>query len=329
MTSRNPDLRGWAREALLTVGAVVGGICLLVAVGSALFGLRPLVFQSGSMSPTIGTGALALSHEVEASSLHVGQVVSVPTGDGERVTHRIVGIAHDGAITQLELRGDANKVSDPHTYRVTKADVVVFHVPWLGYAIGWLVGPVGLFLLGLYAAFLASVLLRRRPPSEDHTDRAPEPEGESSSTPGRHTRVLKITGLSALVVFGTASGVLVQHQVTPTLAAWTDGVTVAGSTLTAKVTTLNPPPLVTCLPGTGQKSVLSWGAVTGATNYRVHTGAATDVTYTVVGSNVLSLDLPNNKTGQTWVEVSGDNQVNWSAPSAKFNYVDAVCTPAL
>jgi signal peptidase I len=132
VTSRTEQARGWAREALLTIGAVVGGICLLVTVASALFGLRPLVFQSGSMSPTIGTGALALSHEVDASALHVGQVVSVPTGDGERVTHRIVGIAHDGPVTQLELRGDANAVSDPHTYRVTTADVVIAQVPWLG-----------------------------------------------------------------------------------------------------------------------------------------------------------------------------------------------------
>ena len=72
----------WGRQTLLTVGAALGAACLVVAAASALFDVRPLVFQSGSMAPTITTGALALSHDVAASELAVGDVVSVPTGSG-------------------------------------------------------------------------------------------------------------------------------------------------------------------------------------------------------------------------------------------------------
>ena len=80
MNARLQHVTWWARQGLLTGGAVLGVVCILLTVGSALFGLRPLVFQSGSMSPTIKTGALAISHRVDAASLEKGQVVSVPTG---------------------------------------------------------------------------------------------------------------------------------------------------------------------------------------------------------------------------------------------------------
>lgn len=49
------------RELALTVGAVAGLICVVAATASMLFGIKPLVFRSGSMSPEITTGSLALA----------------------------------------------------------------------------------------------------------------------------------------------------------------------------------------------------------------------------------------------------------------------------
>lgn len=158
---RERVVRG-VREVVLSVGAVLGIIAILVGIGSLAFGLRPLVFRSGSMSPTIDTGALAIAHEVGADDLRVGQVVSVPTQSGDRVTHRIVAVDHlPGGVALLRLRGDANSVMDAETYRVVSADKVLFSVPLLGYVIAWLSGSTGRFLLGLYAAFLLLVLFRR------------------------------------------------------------------------------------------------------------------------------------------------------------------------
>jgi hypothetical protein len=194
-----------------------------------------------------------------------------------------------------------------------------------------LVGPVGLFLLGQYASFLASVLLRRKPPTEprDEVIEQGTSEDERSPRAGRHTATF--TAVSALLAVGVTTGVLLQQEVTPTWAAWTDGVDVSGTTLGAGTVVtppaLNPPTVVTCLPGTGQKSVLSWSAVTGATQYRVHTGVATGSTYVTVSAPTTTQNLPNNQSGQTWVEAG--NGTTWSAPSAKFNYVDALCTPVL
>ena len=50
-----------AREVLLTSGAVIGALCILLPLGALVFGVTPLVFRSGSMSPAIETGALGLA----------------------------------------------------------------------------------------------------------------------------------------------------------------------------------------------------------------------------------------------------------------------------
>ena len=203
----------WARQTLLTVGAVVGVICAVVTIGAMLFGVRPLVFQSGSMSPEINTGDLAISRSVGASSLEVGQVVSVSTGSGERVTHRIVSVDHDGAEAVLVLRGDANETADATPYQVSHADVVLFHVPRLGYVVGWLSSPFGLFLLGLYAAFLLSVLVRRPPETRPLSA---ESHVVSPSRPGRRRSAVQ-GGLAMVLIFGGIAGAAAAHQVTPTL----------------------------------------------------------------------------------------------------------------
>ena len=255
MTGRLGQAVGWARQGLLTVGAVLGVACILLTLGAALFGLRPLVFESGSMSPTIKTGDLAISHRVDASSLHKGDIVSVPTGTGTRVTHRIVSMTHEGPDAILALRGDANTATDATPYRVSHADVVLFHVPRVGYVVGWLSGPMGLFLLGLYAAFLVSVLVKRTPESGPGEGGPGEPLSAEErvvppSIPARKTsarnandkaRLMATGGLSVLLAAGFLSGAGAQSSVTPTLAAWTDQTPVTGTTLTAGTVPAPPP----------------------------------------------------------------------------------------
>ena len=226
MNARLQHVTWWARQGLLTGGAVLGVVCILLTIGSALFGLRPLVFQSGSMSPTIRTGALAISHRVDAASLEKGQVVSVPTGTGSRVTHRIVEVTHEGDAAILRLRGDANEATDATAYHVTHADRVLLDMPYIGYAVGWLSGPAGLFLLGLYAAFLLSVMLKGTP---EQPRPASAPDGDA---PKRKRRLLTM-GLAILVATGAGAGAVATRTVTPTLAAWTDPAVATGTSLTA------------------------------------------------------------------------------------------------
>ena len=311
MTLRLERVVWWARQGLLTGGAVLGAVCILAAVAAAAFGLRPLVFLSGSMSPAIETGALGIAHEVPASSLERGDVVSVPTEGGDRVTHRIVGVAMDGDEAELTLRGDANATADADTYRVAHADRVLFDVPLVGYAVGWMVGPVGLFLLGLYAAFLLSVILKR--PPERAPDANPHPAPDADPTAGHVTA----TALTLVVLAAVVYAVL-PLRVSPTLAAFTDPVAVSGIQLTAA---LPAPANVTCVKGQGQRVTLTWTVATGVTYRLYDDGVATAPT--AAGTYTTA----NRDLGQLWVvaERTFSGQQWTSADSTHFTYDRAVC----
>ena len=113
---------GLVREVALTGGAVVGTLCLVFALLGATAGVRTLVFTSGSMSPAIDTGDLAVTRPVALAHLSPGDVVSVLDARGARVTHRVVEV--DTARHQLWLKGDANEVADPAPYPTGPTDRV-------------------------------------------------------------------------------------------------------------------------------------------------------------------------------------------------------------
>ena len=232
------------RQALLTGGAILGAICLLAALGAVVLDVRPMVFRSGSMSPTIPTGALALVHRAKADDISRGDVVTVAAADGSRVTHRVVEVTVVQGVATLRMRGDANELADPEAYQVTQADRVLGAVPKLGYAVGWLTTVPGRFALGIYGAFLLLVLHRPHAPSRAHAARAGQAPGRRrASKPRARTRTRIIT-VGALVALG---GSLQVTHASHGWAAWTDSATVTGTTLGAHA--VLPPTPVTCTGG--------------------------------------------------------------------------------
>lgn len=272
-----------AREVFLTLGAVLGVVCIVVTAAGFTFGVKPLIFRSGSMSPTIHTGDLAISRTVDASSLKRGDVVSVINSDGNRVTHRLVNSARQGKARQLTLKGDANKRADTEVYTVTKAERVLFTIPKAGYAVNAATSPAGLFVLGLYVAAMLLMVFRRRPPPDDGTpkqkDEAPpkvKGGARRAERPSRRSR--KVSRSVAVAAVGTSLLVAAPAMATP----WTDPVAVNGGTYTASV--IPPPATFTC----GALGVLSvtfnWAAVSGATDYTLHYGVGGASTKTVSGT---------------------------------------------
>ncbi|MDD0857192.1 hypothetical protein NHF46_04100 [Arthrobacter alpinus] len=62
----------WRRTVerwLFNIGAVLGALCLVLAGLTLAFGLKPLIFSSGSMGPAIPTGSLALALPVAVSDI--------------------------------------------------------------------------------------------------------------------------------------------------------------------------------------------------------------------------------------------------------------------
>ncbi|ASR04178.1 peptidase S26 [Gordonia rubripertincta] len=178
-------------DRLLTVGAVLGSVCLIATIIALAFGVRPMIFETGSMAPTIPTGSLGLGHSMPATSVQRGDVVSVIRDDGVRVTHRVASVdGRTGNSVSLTLRGDANDADDPRTYAVTQVDRVLGTVPFLGYVAAWLKNPYTLALQALAILFLLAVGFAPR-------------QGWRNSSAGQ--RVLTGTAAATVVVVGITS----------------------------------------------------------------------------------------------------------------------------
>ncbi len=137
--------------AVLTAVAVVGWLVFSQVTGATL-----VTFRTGSMSPTMPQGALAVSLPVTAAEIRQGDVVTVPrTDNGRPVTHRVVSVsdpsdpAAPAQARQLVLKGDANLTVDRRPYVVTEARRVVASVPHAGAVLETVRSPLGMATLTL------------------------------------------------------------------------------------------------------------------------------------------------------------------------------------
>lgn len=298
--------RSRAREVLLTAGAVLGSLCLLMVAAGLVLDVRPLVFRSGSMAPAIETGDLAIARTVDATELVAGDVVSVSTESGQRVTHRVVASGDVEGGTALMLRGDANDAIDAETYVVESADKVLVTLPKAGYAVGALQSTGGALVLGGLLVVLFTIVVRG--------DRSVPPGGSGGGTrrravkPGKGRRVAR---RAAIATFGSTL------IVAPAMAApWTDDVAVTGPSFSAVTPTA---PTLNCT-GVGVFSVtFSWNQVPGATGYTLYydngnstidrAADQTSATITGVASGNRTAYLVARFGASTWVSTPSNTRV--------------------
>lgn len=225
-------------QVLLTLGALLGTACLVMAVVGATYDVKPLIFRSGSMAPAIPAGGLALAKPVDAPALKAGDVVSVRS-EGTRITHRIKTVELDGDMAVLTLKGDANEVQDAHPYRVESADRVFFDVPVAGYVLSYASGPVGVFATGVIAALLVSLIFRPG-----------QPGGGARRAPRRRR-----TGTGTAVLIAVLAVAVPVMNPAATWAAFSDSGTANGSSLAAH--TVQRPASVSCSTS-GSNATFSW-----------------------------------------------------------------------
>lgn len=221
------------RETVLWVGAVLGVLCILWTIAMFAFGLTPLVFTSGSMSPAIRAGDLAFAQTIDADEIEVGDILSVVNENGVRITHRVVRVdpTDDGAV--VVLKGDANAQPDVEPYSVTSAERVLFHVPKAGYVVDAVSSPVGMFVGGLLAAAALFVAFGgggggsgRGSSEENASEDAPPAHVAGDDPVAKRDRRTFLIGPVVLVL-----GMLVAAQ--PAQAAFTDTATMTSGTFTA------------------------------------------------------------------------------------------------
>lgn len=174
-TRRSP----WAvaGDIVLNVLAVGGIICIALVACAFFFNITLIMFKTGSMSPSIPTGSLAVVQAVPADSVQVGDVVTVDREGKLPITHRVVAadtIAESG-VTVLELKGDANADSDPGLYQVTEVRKVLWSVPELARVIVYFSNP---YVLGVITLSMATLVVAVFWPRE-RKDSDPSEENES------------------------------------------------------------------------------------------------------------------------------------------------------
>jgi len=149
------------REGVLLLAATAGGLSLLWTFGAPLVGLSLVTLQTGSMSPGMPAGTLAVVRAVPALELEPGQVATLQRDDASLpVTHRVVGVEPvDGrpATASVTMRGDDNDRDDLLPYVVEEARLVLASAPGAGTLLGALRDPA---VLGALTVLAAGVLLR-------------------------------------------------------------------------------------------------------------------------------------------------------------------------
>lgn len=106
-------------------------VCIAAVVAAVVFHVTLIMFKTGSMEPTIPTGSLAVVHQIPASEIEVGDVVTVDRAGELPVTHRVTSVSGSGATRTITMRGDANPTDDSAPYVVSTVRIV-----WLSFP-GW------------------------------------------------------------------------------------------------------------------------------------------------------------------------------------------------
>lgn len=131
------------REVLLTLAALGGVVCIVLVIMAFAGGYSLIMFKTGSMSPTIPAGSVALVEKIPASDITVGDVVTVERADALPITHRVTSVQPAGVEAErlITMRGDANDVADPEPYTVAAVRIVRGSVPDLANVIVWFGSP--------------------------------------------------------------------------------------------------------------------------------------------------------------------------------------------
>ncbi len=138
---------------------------LLVVILLLIFSVFPitgnfkiLMVQSGSMEPTIQTGSVVFVKPAKDYKINDIITFGQATKTKAPTTHRIVDIRVQASEPIYTTKGDAN--NGPDQKEITKKEIigkVLFHIPYLGYAVSFAKTKLG-FALVIIIPALAVIL---------------------------------------------------------------------------------------------------------------------------------------------------------------------------
>ena len=148
-------------EAVLALFVVIAlGLAAAAQVGP-LAGYGVYAVRSASMSPTLRVGDLLVEQRVDPGAIAVGDVITLDSGTGATVTHRVATVTPNDAGPVFTTKGDANASPDPVATASSQVrGRVAFDVPFLGFLLAMVTMPSGvLALLSFGAALLVAIWL--------------------------------------------------------------------------------------------------------------------------------------------------------------------------
>lgn len=155
---------------------VIGIAAILLLVVPIIMGYKPFVVKSGSMEPTVKTGAIAYNNtHVTFDEIKEGDIIVFKQGDSY-VTHRAIKIDKDNK--SFITKGDANETEDLAPVRLDQfKGKNSFSIPYLGYALEIVQTKVGVFIFILVAGLDMIYFIF----SQDEDEKNKEPkEGKSA-----------------------------------------------------------------------------------------------------------------------------------------------------
>ena len=207
------------REVLLTLAAIGGAACIVFAVLAFTGGYSLMLFKTGSMSPTIPAGSVALVQRIPASELRTGDIVTVDRPGALPITHRITSI-DDGTVPDertITMRGDANATDDPMPYVIAQVRIVRGSVPGLAPVLAQFGNPwvLGSLTIGAAALVAWAFWPRRERPGADDDDAEDASDGNEPvvrTSTANAAPVLRSLAVLAVAGAALATGVVVPAE---------------------------------------------------------------------------------------------------------------------
>lgn len=147
----------WIAETVLTLLAVFGVVCVAAVSAAFFFDIRIMVFKTGSMSPEIPAGSVALVRMIPAEEATVGDITTVYRENQLPITHRVISNEPDpdnpnGRV--IEMQGDANDAPDIAPYKVEEVGKLFWSAPGLGKVVARLSDPRVMLAIALAAGLI-------------------------------------------------------------------------------------------------------------------------------------------------------------------------------
>lgn len=171
-------------EVVLTGLSILGAGCIVLVAAAYLFDISLIMFKTGSMSPTIPAGSVAVVREISAPQIQIGDVVTVDRPGQLPVTHRVTSVSDGPAADQrvITMRGDANDADDPDPYTVSTVRIVMFSVPGIAHMIAGLSNPYVLGTITVAASLLVTWAFWPRGPGGPRSSRGDGPRQRRQQT---------------------------------------------------------------------------------------------------------------------------------------------------